>query len=145
MKSLSMVEGSRERETSALMDAVLGMILKVQLCCYPQLASTQLRQLRGARTDLCVSKLDQTRLVHHNLIPIILTRVEQLRQSEPLPRHLIPVIGIHELIIVDAVGGVPLYALDGGFTAVECDDVVDEALAGGGELDAGGGVGRVVF
>jgi len=48
------------------------------------------------------------------------------------------------LVIVDTVGRVALYALDGRLAAVERDDVVDEALAGGRELDAGGRVGRVV-
>jgi hypothetical protein len=56
----------------------------------------------------------------------------------------IPVVRIHELIVVDAVGGVALHTLDGGLTGVEGDDIVDECLSGGREGDGFRGVGFVV-
>lgn len=62
-----------------------------------------------------------------------------------MPRHLVPVVGVDELVVVDAVGGVALHALDGGVAAVELEDVVDEGLAGRGELEGLGWVGGVVF
>lgn len=80
-------------------------------------------------TNLLVSELDQTGLILHNLVLLRLTVFEQFRQSEPLSRHLIPVVRVHELIVVYAVGCVPLHFLDGRFAAVEIEDVVDESLA----------------
>ena len=94
---------------------------------------------------LRIPELDQTRLIHHYLVPVVLARSEQFRQREPLPGHLIPVVGVHELVVVDAVGRVPLHALDGRLAAVERDDVVDEALPRGGELDRLRWVRRVVI
>ena len=57
-------------------------------------------------------------------------RFEQLRQSEPLARHLVAIVGVYELIIVDAVGRVAFYTLDRWLAGVEGDDVVDESLTG---------------
>lgn len=99
----------------------------------------------GGNPNLRVAELDQPSLVHHNLVPLVLTRLEQLRQREPLPCHLVPVVCVYELVVVDAVCCVPLHALDGWLAAVERDNVIHEALAGGRERDAGGGVGGVVF
>lgn len=94
---------------------------------------------------LLVPELDQTGLVDDDLIPLVLAVLEQLRQREPLPGHLVAVVGVHELIVIDAIGGVALHALDGGLAAVERDDVVDEGLAGWRELERFGWVGGVVF
>jgi hypothetical protein len=43
----------------------------------------------------------------------------------------IPVVGVDELIIVDAVWRVALHALDSGLAGVEGDDVVNEGLSSG--------------
>ena len=71
--------------------------------------------------------------------------LEQLRQREPLARHLVAVISIHELIVVHAIGRVALDALDGRFAAVQGDDVLDEALAVRAQRQGARRVGRVVF
>lgn len=44
--------------------------------------------------------------------------LEQFGQGKPLPRHLIPIVGINELIIIDAIGSVPLHPLDRRVAAV---------------------------
>ena len=84
---------------------------------------------RKGGTNLLVSELDQTRLVLDNLVFLVLAVVEQLRQSEPLPRHLIPIVRIDKLIVVHAVRCIAPHFLDGRFAAVEVEDVVDESLA----------------
>lgn len=76
---------------------------------------------------------------------IVNLRLEQLRKSKPLARHLIAVVGVHELIVVDAVRRVAFDAFDRWLAGVEGDDVVDESLAGGREGEALAGVGGVVF
>ena len=96
------------------------------------------------RTYLCVSELNKSRFILHNLISLVLTILEQLRQGKPLPRHLISVVCIHELIIIHAVRCIPLDLLDCGLAAIEVDDVVDEGLAIGRERDRFRGVGCVV-
>ncbi len=99
---------------------------------------------RWGESNLRVPKLNQPPLIHHNLKPLVLARLEQLWQREPLPRHLVPVVCVYELVVVDAVCCVALHAFDGRLAAVERDDVVHEALAGRGERDPAGGVGCVV-
>ena len=94
---------------------------------------------------LFIAELDQIAIIDHNLISLALAAVEQLRQSKPLPGHLVPVVGIHELIIVHAVGGVSLDSLDCRLTRVQGDDVVDETLPSWREGDRLGWVGSVVF
>lgn len=94
----------------------------------------------GKDTNLFVFELNQTRLILNNLVLLILAILEQLRQSEPLPRHLVPIIRVHELIVVHAIGRVPPHLLDGRLAAVEVDDVVDEGLA---LFREGEGLGRV--
>ncbi len=94
---------------------------------------------------MCVSELNESRLILHNLIALVLTILEQFWQCKPLPRHLIPIIRIYELIIIHAVRCIPLDLLDCGPAAVEVDDVVDESLARRGEGDRFGGVGCVVI
>ena len=94
---------------------------------------------------LSILELDQVSIVYDNLVPFISTLGEQLRQREPLPSHLIPIVGVHKLIIVDAVGGRALHALHGGMAAVEGDDVVEKALAGRGEGKGFAGIGGIIF
>ena len=96
-------------------------------------------------TDLLVSELDQTGLVLDNLVLLVLAILEQLRQRKPLARHLVPVVRIHELIVVHAIRRIPPHLLDGGLAAVEVDDVVDESLALLREGKGLGWVGGVVF
>lgn len=78
---------------------------------------------RRKSTNLLVLELDHLIITPDHLISLIHTCLEQLRQREPLPHHLVSVIGIHELVFVDAVGRVALYAFDGGLAGVECDDL----------------------
>ena len=96
-------------------------------------------------TYLCISELNKSRLILHNLISFVLTIFEQFRQRKPLPGHLIPIVRIHELIIIHAVRCIPLHLLDCGLAAVEVDNIVDEGLASGGKGNRFGGVGCVVF
>lgn len=80
-------------------------------------------------TNLLVSELNQAGLVLHNLVLLGLAILEQLRQSKPLPRHLVPVICIHELVVVHAIRCIPLHLLDGRLAAVKVENVIDESLA----------------
>jgi hypothetical protein len=47
-----------------------------------------------------------------------------------LPCRLVAVVGVDELVVVDAVRSITLDVFDCRFAAVEGDDVVDEGLAG---------------
>ena len=94
---------------------------------------------------LFVPELYQASLIEDNLVALVLAVFEKLWQCKPLPRHLVPVIGIHELIIVDTIRSVSLYFLNGWLAAVQVDDVVDERLAGWGKLDRLGGVWSIIF
>ena len=62
-----------------------------------------------------------------------------------MARHLVAVVGVHKLVVVDAVGRVPFHALDCGLAGVEGDDVVDDSLASGREGKTFAWVGGVVF
>lgn len=97
------------------------------------------------RPTLLVLELNQILLVLNDLIPLILACVEKFRQREPLACHLVAIVGVDELIIVYAVGCVPLNAANSRFAGVESDDVVDEGLTGGRELEGFGWVWSVVF
>lgn len=81
------------------------------------------------RPGLVVFELDHFIIASDHLVAVVDARLEQLRQCKPLARHLVAVIGIHELVIVDAVWSIALDALDGGLAAVERDDVVYESLS----------------
>lgn len=100
---------------------------------------------RQKTTNLLIPKLYQTRLILHNLIPLRLTTLKQLRQSEPLPRHLVPIIRIHELIVIHAIGRISPHLLHGRLAAVEIEYVVHEGLALFRERERLGGVRGVVF
>ena len=80
-------------------------------------------------TNLLISELDQARLILDNLVLLALAVLEQLRQGKPLPRHLVPIVGVHELIVVHAIRRIAPHLLDGRPAAVEVDNVVDESLA----------------
>ena len=69
---------------------------------------------------------------------------EQFRQCKPLPGHLVPVVGIHKLIVIHAVWCVSPHLLHCRLAAVQIDDVVDEGLARLGEGNRFGWVGLVV-
>lgn len=68
-------------------------------------------QLEGPA--LLVLELDEVAVVLDHLVPFVLGRVEQLGQREPLARHLVPVVGVDELVVVHAVGRVAFDAVDG--------------------------------
>ena len=88
--------------------------------------------------------MDQVLVVRDDLIRLIDGRREEFRQGEPLRCHLVAVVGVDELVVVDAVWGVAFDALHGGLAGVEGEDVVDERLAVGGKFDGFGRVGLVV-
>ena len=92
-----------------------------------------MREKGVEKSYLRVTKLNQITVIRDDLPSLIIRVLEQLLQRKPLRRHLIPIIRIHKLVIVDTVGGVAFHALDGGFAAVEVDDVLHEALTGGRE------------
>ena len=79
--------------------------------------------------DLLISKLNQPRLIHHDLIPMGRAVLEPLRQREPLGCHLVPVVRIHELVVVHAVGRVPLHPLHRRPAAIQLENVIYETLA----------------
>ena len=87
------------------------------------------------QTHLLIPELYQPWLIDDYLVPLILAIIEELRQRKPLPRHLVPVVGVHKLVIVDTVRGISFDFFDGRSTAVEIDNVVDECLASRGKLD----------
>ncbi len=107
--------------------------------------SIAIRGQRRSNAYLSVLKLNQPLLIHHNLVPLVLTRLEQFRQRKPLPRHLIPIVRVHKLVVVHAVGRVALYTLDRRLAVIQRDDVVNEGLAGRGEFEGFAGVGGVVL
>ena len=95
-----------------------------------QRVSTMVSSLsREKNTNLFVSELNQARLILDNLVLLGLAILEQLRQSEPLPRHLVPVICIHELIVIDAIWCITPHFLDCRLATVKVEDIVDESLA----------------
>lgn len=94
---------------------------------------------------LIILKLNQPPLILHNLIAIIDARPEQLGQREPLAGHLEAVVGVHELVVVHAVGRVASHALHRRRAAVQRDDVVDQRLPRRVQRQRLGRVRRVVF
>lgn len=119
------------------LDGCVGSALA--FCMYVALHTTQGKE--GARwadsvwrvqqqPHLLVLKLDQIPVVHHHLVPLAHALLEQLRQRKPLPRHLVPVVRVHELVVVHAVRRVPLHPLHRRLAAVERDDVVEQRLSG---------------
>ena len=109
------------------MVAVLGMILKVH--DYSRRASQRDAKRKKSSREKRQGELDQTRLVLDDLVSLSFAPVEQLGQSKPLPRHLVPIVRVDKLIVVHAIRCIPPHLLDGRFAAVEVEDVVDESLA----------------
>ena len=97
------------------------------------------------RAYLLILKLNQAGLVHHDFIPLVHALLEQLREGEPLPSHLVAVVRIDKLVIVNTVGCVAFYTLDGGLAGVESDNIVNQSLACWRQLDALAWVGSIVL
>lgn len=72
---------------------------------------------------LLVLELDEVGVGADHFVAFVYGGAEEFGEGEPLPRHFVAVVGVDELVVVDAVGGVALYALDGRLAAVECDDL----------------------
>lgn len=72
---------------------------------------------------LLVFELDHVVVGADYLVGFVDGGVEEFGEGEPLPGHFIAVVGVDELVVVDAVGRVAFYAFDGGFAGVEGDDL----------------------
>lgn len=161
MKSESTVSGSRDKETSALMVAVLGIILNVH-DCVPSAIVPLVRE--ASVSHLLVLELNQIPVVLDDLVALVFARLEKLGQGKPLPGHLVAVIGVNtgellayrrthigrggtseQLIVINAVGGIALNSADCRFAGIKGNDIVDQGLALGAELDRFRRVGRVVL
>lgn len=77
------------------------------------------------RPALLVLELDQVLVVLDHFVALIFGFFEQLGKREPLAGHLVAVVGVDELVIVDAVTRVPLDTLDCRLAGVEGYNVVD--------------------
>ena len=69
---------------------------------------------KGEARYLLVLELDEERVVCDDLVALVLAAREELGEGEPLAGHLVAVVGVDELVVVDAVWGVALYAAAGG-------------------------------
>lgn len=94
---------------------------------------------------LRVLELDHLVVGPHDLVAEIGRVGEEFGEGEPLPGHLVAVVGVHELVVVHAVPRVALHFGDAGLAGVEVDDVVHQALSRRGEGQRFGGVRGVVF
>ena len=94
---------------------------------------------------LGVLELDEIAVVDDDLVAFVVALLEEFGEGEPLAGHLVAVVGVDELVVVDAIGGVALDTVDCDVAAVEGNYVVDEALAGGGEGEGLGGVWGIVI
>jgi hypothetical protein len=74
---------------------------------------------RAKSPTLLVFKLYEIAVVADDFVALVGGVREEFGEREPLPRHLVAVVGVDELVIVDAVGGVAGDALDGGGAGVE--------------------------
>lgn len=72
---------------------------------------------------MLVFELDQVGVGADDLVGFVDGGGEELGEREPLAGHFVAVVGVDELVVVDAVGGVALHALDGGLAGVEGDDL----------------------
>lgn len=88
------------------------------------------------RPALLVLELDQVLVVLDHFVTLVLGLFEQLGEREPLSGHLVAVIGVDELVVVDAVTCVAFHTFDSRLAGVEGYDVVDKSLSLWGELDA---------
>lgn len=103
------------------------------------------RTRKPQATYLLVLELDQVPVILDDLVTFVLTLLEELGQSEPLACHLVSVVGVNELVIVDAVGCVTLDASDSGLTAIEREDIIHKSLALGAEWERLGRVGGEIL
>lgn len=88
------------------------------------------------RPALLILELDKILIVLDHLVALILRLFEELGKREPLSGHLVAVVGVDELVIVDAITCVSFHTFDGRLAGVEGYDVVDKSLSLWGELDA---------
>ena len=91
--------------------------------------------IKGETRYLLVLELDEERVVCDELVTLVLATCEELGKGEPLAGHLVAVVGVDELVVVDAVRGVAPDALPGRLAGVQRDDVVHQRLAGRREFD----------
>ena len=70
--------------------------------------------MKGESRYLLVLELDEERVVCDDLVALVLAACEELGEGEPLASHLVAVVGVDELVVVEAVWGVALYAAAGG-------------------------------
>lgn len=103
------------------------------------------RTRKPQATYLLILELDQVPVILDDLVTFVLTLLEELGQSEPLACHLVSVVGVNELVIVDAVGCVTLDASDSGLTAIEREDIIHKSLALGAEWERLRRIGSVVL
>ena len=75
------------------------------------------------RPGLLVLELDELVVGADDFVGFVDGRFEELGQGEPLPGHFVAVVGVDKLVVVDAVGRVAFYTIDGGVAAVEGDDL----------------------
>lgn len=88
------------------------------------------------RPALLILELNEILVVLDHFVALVLGFLEQLGKREPLSGHLIAVVGVDELVIVDAVTCVSFHTSDSRLAGVEGYDVVDKSLSLWGELDA---------
>lgn len=151
-----------ERQGNECVDGSgLGNNLK---CPRLRTSAIVLRVREASVSHLLVLELNQIPVVLDDLVALIFARLEKLGQSKPLSGHLVAVIGVdtkevlacrrthvsrggtsEQLIVVYAVGGIALNSADCRFAGIKGNDVVDQGLALGAELDRFRRVGRVVL
>lgn len=91
------------------------------------------RTRKPQATYLLVLELDQVPVILDDLVTFVLTLLEELGQSEPLACHLVSVVGVNELVVVDAISCITLNASDSRLTAVKREDIIHKSLSLGTE------------
>jgi hypothetical protein len=138
MASLCRVEGSRVSVTRAAIVGVASLLTVASgaFILNVHVSQGQPRPMeRKGGGYLCDLELDHLGVVAYDLIALVYRRLEELRQRVPLPGYLVPVIGMHELVVVYTVWCVAEDPLSGRMAAVQRNDVVNEGLAGSGERE----------
>ena len=82
---------------------------------------------KGYLLDL---ELNHFGITPQNPIALVCRSLKESGQREPLPCYLVSVVGVHKLVVVDAVGRVTKDPLMRWTAAVERNDVVYKSLAG---------------
>lgn len=72
---------------------------------------------------MLVFELDEVVVGADYLVAFVDGGFEEFGEGEPLAGHFVAVVGVDELVVVDAVGGVAFYAGNGWVAAVEGDDL----------------------